>query len=85
MSRLSCRSHALRSGAIMTPLIIIFGAFVALCILVYCAVVVCIDSKPTEFDREELRREIERRERAHQPRKELRRTYVEATRRELLS
>lgn len=67
----------------MTPLIIIFAGFVALTILGYCAAVVFIDSKPTEFDREELRREIERRERAHQPRKDLRRQLVESVRKEL--
>jgi hypothetical protein len=69
----------------MTPLILIAAGVCAIAILGYCAVVVCIDSKPTEFDREELRREIERRERAHQPRREVRKQFIEATRRELLS
>lgn len=41
--------------------------------------------KHTGMDREALRKEIERRQRTHMPRKELRKKFVEATRRELLS
>lgn len=64
----------------MTPLIIAFGIFVALCIIGYALLVRWLKSSASEGYREELRRELERRERAHQPRRELRREHIEVTR-----